>query len=660
MKRIPIPEFSDLRPSKRQKLDATARNTPTKSSPSCFPAPDGFITSSKASKRPKARIYSEGFQFGFATSSSSNANKEQCPARKLPVPVPPPPLPSTPPPKRKTLQPLKPSSLVNPFHRTNDTLPSPATSSKKPRSRVVDLRCQTPIKSAPNLHLPNFSTPTTNTTTPRRPPPLPPPVSAAKPTPKLRPAIAPPLPPKTPPKYTKTILTTNVARATEFGTEGGNAEVASLMLQSHAVVPVLPLTEEERGLYRSPSKKDGVRPERHVPGGLAARAASLISSTQSAVALWQTDMDRQITGTSKSVPSGKPISALSRPLFAAEKAALATPAKGKPAYTSVKANSTARRSLGTPSKSLSTPVKPNSTSALRTPSTSTKPTSTTTTTTTKPPPHPRLHPDLRLRIKRIVRAPQPSKGAYAGNVPDKWSAGIAVCEVVEGVRKDREYGKEDATGSIAHVRKKQKRGSSSSDNHSSTSNSQRSSSTSTSRGSTTTSCEDPSRGPTFATAVLAFDARERAYDAKHHATAYDARRHAAHDVRVREAKRAVVREAAAFEVGREVWVWRPFGEVVGDGSTTRAGATAPVAGAGGNAAETKPPPRPPVRKPQPPPFGFSSQSEGSQSSQPRSSQGDGEGEAEGKELGEEVVPDRTVFCTRFVILPDPARMSGDG
>ncbi|KAL1707522.1 hypothetical protein EV121DRAFT_277911 [Schizophyllum commune] len=648
MERTPIPDFPDPRPSKRPRLETTARHTPTKSSPSCFPTPDGFITSSKSSKRPKARIYSEGFQSGFATSTSSNANKEQCPAKKLPIPVPPPPLPSTPPPKRKTLQPLKPSSLVNPFHRTNDTLPSPATSSKKPRSRVVDLRCQTPIKSALNLHLPNFTTPTTNTTTPRRPPPLPPPVSAAKPTPKLRPAIAPPLPPpKTPPKYTKTILTTNVARATEFGTEGGNAEVASLMLQSHAVVPVLPLTEEERGLYRSPSKKDGVRPERHVPGGLAARAASLISSTQSAVALWQTDMDRQITGTSKSAPSGKPISALSRPLFAAEKAALATPDKGKPAYTSAKPNSTARRSLGTPSKPLSTPVKPNSTSALRMPSTSIKPTS--TSSTTKPPLHPRLHPDLRLRIKRIVRAPQPSKGAYAGNVPDKWSAGIAVCEVVDRTGVGKGKGKEDATGSIAHVHKKRKRGSSSSDQSLSIS-------TSSSTLDSTTTCEDSPRGPTFATAVLAFDARERAYDAKHHATAYDAKRHAAHDVRVRESRRAVVREAAAFEVGREVWVWRPFGEVVGDGKVKAKEDGCGRNAAGSMALDAKPA-RPPVRAPQPPPFGFSSQSEGSQSSQVRSSQGEEEGNGEGEdEVGEEVVPDRTVFCTRFVILPDPKRM----
>ncbi|KAL1736886.1 hypothetical protein EV714DRAFT_266843 [Schizophyllum commune] len=651
MKRTPIPEFSDPRPSKRQKLDATARHTPTKSSPSCFPTPDGFITSSKASKRPKARIYSEGFQSGFITSSSSSADKEQCPARKLPLPVPPPPLPATPPPKRKTLQPLKPSSLVNPFHRMNDTIPSPATSSKKTRSRVVDLRCQTPIKSAPNLQLPNFASPTTNTTTPRRPPPLPPPVSATKPKPKLRPAVAPPLPPpKTPPKFTKTILTTNVAKATEFGTDAGNAEVASLMLQSHAVVPVLPLSEEERGLYRSPSKKDGVRPERHVPGGLAARAASLISSTQSAVALWQTDMDRQITGTAKSAPLRKPVSALSRPLFAQEKAALSTPTKS--ISTSGKPSSTVRRSLGTPSKPQSTPFKPRSTSAVRTPSTSVEPPSTSTkpssTTTTKAP-HQRLHPNLRLRIKRIVRAPQPSKGAYAGNVPDKWSAGIAVCEVVNGEGKGKEGQEEGATGSIAHVHKKRKRGSTSSDDHSSTSSDDH---TSTSDSSLTPySTASSPRTPNLVTAVLAFDARERAYDAQHHATAYDAKRQAAREVRVREATRAVVREAAAFEVGREVWVWRPFGEARGDGKVTTEGRQPTL----------KEVTKPPVRAPQPPPFGFSSQSE-SQSSQVRSSQGGAEKDGEGdeEEVGEDVVPDRTVFCTRFVILPDPKRMVGDG
>ncbi|KAL1661768.1 hypothetical protein GGF50DRAFT_129257 [Schizophyllum commune] len=650
MKRTPIPDFPDPRPSKRQKLNATARHTPTKSSPSCFPTPDGFITSSKASKRPKARIYSEGFQFGFTTSSSSSADKEQCPARKPPLPVPPPPLPATPPPKRKTLQPLKPSSLVNPFNRTNDTLPSPVTSSKKPRSRVVDLRCQTPIKSAPNLHLPNFASPTTNTTTPRRPPPLPPPISAAKPTPKLRPAVAPPLPPpKTPPKFTKTILTTNVAKATEFGTDAGNAEVASLMLQSHAVVPVLPLSEEERGLYRSPSKKDGVRPERHVPGGLAARAASLISSTQSAVALWQTDMDRQITGTAKSAPLRKPVSALSRPLFAQEKAALSTPTK--PISTSGKPSSTVRRSLGTPSKPQSTPFKPRSTSAVRTPSTSVEPPSTSTkpssTTTTKAP-HQRLHPNLRLRIKRIVRAPQPSKGAYAGNVPDKWSAGIAVCEVVNG----KEGKEEGATGSIARAHKKRKRGSTSSDDHSSTSSDDH---TSTSYSSLTPhSTANSPLTSTLLTAVLAFDARECAYDAQHHATAYDAKRQAAREVRVREATRAVVREAAAFELGREVWVWRPFGEARGDGKATTEGRQPTL----------KEATKPPVRAPQPPPFGFSSQSEGSQAglSQVRSSQGDAEKDGEGdeEEVGEDVVPDRTVFCTRFVILPDPKRVAGDG
>ncbi|KAI5896397.1 uncharacterized protein SCHCODRAFT_01123248 [Schizophyllum commune H4-8] len=652
MKRIPINEFSDPRPSKRPRIDATARHTPTKSSPSCFPTPDGFITSSKSSKRPKARIYSEGFQSSFATSSS--ANKEQCSARKLPLPLPPPPFPSTPPSKRKTLQPLKPSSLVNPFHRTNDTLPSPATSSKKPRSRVVDLRCQTPIKSAPNLHLPNFTTLTTNTTTPRRPPPLPPPVSAAKPTPKLRPAVAPPLPaPKTPPKFTKTILTTNVAKATEFGTEAGNAEVASLMLQSHAVVPVLPLSEEERGLYRSPSKKDGVRPERHVPGGLAARAASLIASTQSAVALWQTDMDRQITGSAKSAPLRKPVSALSRPLFALEKAALSTPVKGlstprKPSSTSAKADSTTRRSVGTPAKPLSTPVKPHSTSALKTPSTS----ATSPSAAIQPPsattkkPQPRLHPDLRLRIKRIVRAPEPSKGAYAGNVPDKWSAGIAVCEVVEGVEKGEGKGKE-----TVHVHKKRKRGFSlsreASTSHGTTANSHRSA-TNSSKTST----------PNLLTAVLAFDARERAYDAKHQATAYDAKRQAAREVRMREATRAVVREAAAFEVGREVWVWKPFGEARGEGR----GMDGEAEGAGGGRKSGQLPARPPVRKPQPPPFGFSSQSEGSQgSSQVQSSQGKEEEEEKGEEgVGEEMIPDRTVFCTRFVILPDPRRMAGDG
>ncbi|KAL1677844.1 hypothetical protein EV122DRAFT_213404 [Schizophyllum commune] len=657
MKRTPIPEFSDPRPSKRQKLDATARHTPTKSSPSCFPTPDGFITSSKASKRPKARIYSEGFQSGFATSSSSSANKEQCPAKKLPLPGPPPPLPSTPPPKRKTLQPLKPSSLVNPFHRTNDTLPSPATSSKKPRPRVVDLRCQTPIKSAPNLQLPNFASPTTNTTTPRRPPPLPPPVSATKAKPKLRPAVAPPLPPpKTPPRFTKTILTTNVAKATEFGTDAGNAEVASLMLQSHAIVPVLPLSEEERGLYRSPSKKDGVRPERHVPGGLAARAASLISSTQSAVALWQTDMDRQITGTAKSAPLRKPVSALSRPLFAQEKAALSTPTR--PVSTSGKPTSTARRSLGTPSKPLSTPVKARSTSAMRTPSTSVKPPSTSTkpssTTTTKAPHQPRLHPDLRLRIKRIVRAPQPSKGAYAGNAPDKWSAGIAVCEVVNGEGKGKEEG---ATGSIAHVHKKRKRGSTSSDDHSSTSSDDHTSTSDSSLTPHSTANSFPTPTPTLLTAVLAFDARERAYDAQHHATAYDAKRQAAREVRVREATRAVVREAAAFEVGREVWVWRPFGEARGDGKAEGVSAYGRLAGTATDAKPVKVP----VRKPQPPPFGFSSQSEGSQAGSSQECEGDGDGDGEGEnEVGEDVVPDRTVFCTRFVIMPDPKRVAGDG
>ncbi|KAL1742038.1 hypothetical protein HDZ31DRAFT_44120 [Schizophyllum fasciatum] len=578
MKRNPVPEFSNPRPSKRQQLDPAARNTPVKSSPACFPTPDGFITSSK-SKKPKARIYSETFQSGFSTSSSS---KEQCPPRALPPPA----APSITPAKRKTLHPLKPSSLVNPF--LHGDAPSPEVQ-KKQRTRTVDLQCETPVKSLPAHHF-AFATPTANAVTPRKPIPIPPPPGSAKRTPRLKPLTIPPAPlPETPPKFNRTILTTSVARATEFGTDACNAEVASLLLQSHAVIPYHPLTEEERGLFRSPSKKDGVRPGRHVHGGLAARAASLISSTQAAVALWQTDIERQIASSAKSAAtsakhastSGKP------PSRVMGKLAQATPKCGR---------------------STSTPFKPASAVGEIT-SAADKPASRGASA--------RLHPDLRLRIVRIIQPPMPSKGTYAGNLPDKWTAGIALCELLPNASVPATISAPAAIHSPP--------------SHDS------------SASSTPHKCSSPTSAstPPLITAILAFDAREPAYDAQ---------RQAAHDARAREARCAAVREAAAFCAGREVLVWRGLwagGVGADEGRGARVGEELRK--------QQGPPARPPVRAPQPPPFAFMHSSQESGSSQgSQAAAGPSQGAAGSKQgVEEEIIPERTVFCTRFVIMPDP-------
>ncbi|KAI0920436.1 hypothetical protein AcV5_010167 [Taiwanofungus camphoratus] len=91
----------------------------------------------------------------------------------------------------------------------------------------------------------------------------------------------------------KTISTTNVALATDPRSEGGSAELLSIFLQQHGHSFTDPTERElQRGLGQSPEKASKSKKPRYIRGGLAEQASRQFAQSDTALSLWQTDMQR--------------------------------------------------------------------------------------------------------------------------------------------------------------------------------------------------------------------------------------------------------------------------------------------------------------------------------------------------------------------------------
>lgn len=208
----------------------------------------------------------------------------------------------------------------------------------------------------------------------------------------------------------------------------------------------------------------------------------------------------------------------------------------------------------------------------------------------------------------------PAKSAYAGNLPSKWATGIALCQILpKSGSATRAPGRRRSHGGEAGGQ----------------------------RGDA-----NPHTDVNLVVVVFSFNAREEA--------AYDVKRIAMQEAAARKARRATVREGASFQVGREVLVWQPFSEqgLIGGRGLLRSPG---VNGCPESPRQERITYREPPRAPQPPPFAFM---DSSQSSGPGSQMQSSQSEEEEEGVDDVAVPERTLFCTRFVILPESG--AGEG
>ncbi|KIJ18198.1 hypothetical protein PAXINDRAFT_71508 [Paxillus involutus ATCC 200175] len=135
-----------------------------------------------------------------------------------------------------------------------------------------------------------------------KPPPMPI-ASSSRHTGPLKPLAPPPLPVLghvSPQKNMKTILTTNIARATDPTKEGAGAELLSLFLQQHGHNFTSSIDRElQRGVMVSPDKRSRGKDPKFVRGGLAERAQHRISCAKTDFALWKRQMERKVESGSK-------------------------------------------------------------------------------------------------------------------------------------------------------------------------------------------------------------------------------------------------------------------------------------------------------------------------------------------------------------------------
>ncbi|OBZ74416.1 hypothetical protein A0H81_05375 [Grifola frondosa] len=94
----------------------------------------------------------------------------------------------------------------------------------------------------------------------------------------------------------KTISTTRVALVTDPCSEGGPAELLSIFLQQHGHGFTDPIDRElQRGLGQSPEKASKSKRPKYVRGGLAERTAARFTQCQTALTLWQKDMEANLS-----------------------------------------------------------------------------------------------------------------------------------------------------------------------------------------------------------------------------------------------------------------------------------------------------------------------------------------------------------------------------
>ncbi|KZT05205.1 uncharacterized protein LAESUDRAFT_233552 [Laetiporus sulphureus 93-53] len=102
----------------------------------------------------------------------------------------------------------------------------------------------------------------------------------------------------------KSIFDTAVARATDFRSESGQAEVLSIYLQQHGHGFVDPHERElQRGLEQSPEKASKrTKAAKYARGGLAQRASVQFSHRRTALSLWQSSLELEMRSGRALVP----------------------------------------------------------------------------------------------------------------------------------------------------------------------------------------------------------------------------------------------------------------------------------------------------------------------------------------------------------------------
>ncbi|KAG8215272.1 hypothetical protein J3R82DRAFT_8828 [Butyriboletus roseoflavus] len=174
-----------------------------------------------------------------------------------------------------------------------------------PRTTKVELTSKTAVPSLNSLRPPP-KLPSVPSEKPRsilKPPPVPIPSSTKPPVPLKPLAPPPPLPEHhsaSPKKHMKTILTTNVAQATDPTKEGASAELLSLFLQQHGHSFTSSTDRElQRGVMVSPDKHSRGKDPKFVRGGLAERFQHRISCAKTDFTLWRRQMEQKIESGSK-------------------------------------------------------------------------------------------------------------------------------------------------------------------------------------------------------------------------------------------------------------------------------------------------------------------------------------------------------------------------
>ncbi|KAH7911792.1 hypothetical protein BJ138DRAFT_1149791 [Hygrophoropsis aurantiaca] len=134
-------------------------------------------------------------------------------------------------------------------------------------------------------------------------PPLMPVASTSKSAVSLKPLVPPPVParrPASPQKHLKTILTTDVAQATDPTKEGGGAEILSLFLQQHGHSFTSHTDRElQRGVMVSPDKRSRGKEPKLVRGGLAERAQHHMACSRTDLSLWRRQMEQKIDSSAR-------------------------------------------------------------------------------------------------------------------------------------------------------------------------------------------------------------------------------------------------------------------------------------------------------------------------------------------------------------------------
>ncbi|KAH0834020.1 hypothetical protein J3R83DRAFT_11256 [Lanmaoa asiatica] len=191
----------------------------------------------------------------------------------------------------KALPPLK---VLKPPVFLHPPVVPPQTTNVPPSSKAVNSSFRPTLKLSP--------APSEKPRSILKPPPVPLP-SPTKPSVPLKPLAPPPRPehcPASPKKPMKTILTTNVAQATDPTKEGAGAELLSLFLQQHGHNFTSSTDRElQRGVMVSPDKRSRGKDPKFIRGGLAERFQHRISCAKTDFALWRRQIEQKMESGSK-------------------------------------------------------------------------------------------------------------------------------------------------------------------------------------------------------------------------------------------------------------------------------------------------------------------------------------------------------------------------